>query len=752
MAEPPRLGSGALLLGLLLAGVCLLLARATLTPPKPRPASAAASVFSEERARATLRRVLETGRPHPVGSEANEAVRRRVEQELLALGLAPKLEQAVACGGRGTCARVQNILTRIEGSEPGPAVLLAAHYDSVGAGPGAADDGSGVAAVLEVARALVRGEKPKSPVLLLIDDGEESGLLGARAFVESSAVKDVGAVVNLEARGTRGPSLLFETTGEDAWLMGVIGPRLAHPVTSSLFYSVYRRMPNDTDLSVFRRRGLAGVGFAFIGGVTQYHTPLDDIEHLSAPSLQHQGDNALAAVRALSAARELSSPPQGEAVYFDLLGRTVVSWSLLWARVLGGMALALAVVAVLLLRRRAAISLRRVAASSLRLLGGFAVALLLGTLAQRGWHAVGALPAPFVAHPTPFSVACAAAATLSVAIVARLGRQGLEEWLGALFSWLLLALVLAVVMPKASFVFLVPALSGALAACIGFAREERAAAPALAVLVFAVSAFVLWFPVAFLLEDAVGFAVPGVTALVWALSLSPLAPLLMVTGKRTRTRLVVLAAAAFLAAVFVAGAMKPFSAEAPQRMSIALHVEGERSRFLVDASGGPVSEALAERLELGKELVDPSPWFGGWGPEVRAAAGPRVSLTPPDAELVASAPKGAERRIRLRLRSARGARLLSVEWPASASVKNVTIAGSVVEPWPTRSGYRVSYAGPTRTDGVILELTTGPAPLRLRIADHTLGFPRGVAAPLRPVSAQPSQLGDVTVVSRPITF
>ncbi len=182
-------------------------------------------------------------------------------------------------------------------------------------------------------------------------------------------------------------------------------------------------------------------------------------------------------------------------------------------------------------------------------------------------------------------------------------------------------------------------------------------------------------------------------------------------------------------------------------MSIALSVEPTRTRWLVDASGGPISEAFAERTKLGAELVDPSPWLGGWGPQARAAEGPSVHLPAPEVELLASAPRGALRHLRLRLRSQRGARVLSVEWPDSTQVSGVSFEGAPVTPWPTDHGRRVVFAGPS-DDGVTLELSTGAAPIELLVADHTPGFPRGLNVPARPVTAAASQHGDVTVVSQ----
>jgi hypothetical protein len=76
--------------------------------------------------------------------------------------------------------------------------------------------------------------------------------------------------------------------------------RCRAPATNSIYYTLYQRLPNDTDLTVFKRAGLAGVNFAFVGAPLRYHTPRDDLAHLDSGSLQHHGDHALAMVRALA--------------------------------------------------------------------------------------------------------------------------------------------------------------------------------------------------------------------------------------------------------------------------------------------------------------------------------------------------------------------------------------------------------------------------------------------------------------------
>src|ERR687888_1655185 len=151
--------------------------------PDPVPASAPPTAFSSARALAHVRAIAQ--RPHPIGSPANAAVRDYLVEELTALGLAPEVQKATAvncCSSSGSfdAGMPENVLARLKGTATGgKAVLVAAHYDSVPTGPGASDDGAGVAAMLETLRALRAGPPLKHDVIFLFTDGEEPGLLGA---------------------------------------------------------------------------------------------------------------------------------------------------------------------------------------------------------------------------------------------------------------------------------------------------------------------------------------------------------------------------------------------------------------------------------------------------------------------------------------------------------------------------------------------------------------------------------------------
>ena len=234
---------------------------------------------------------------HFVGSKNHKEVQNYIVDELTKLGLEVSIQTQTAINKKwvaGTTA--ENILARIKGSEKGKALLLLTHYDSnPHSALGASDAGSGVVTILEGVRAfLANGETPKNDIIILISDAEEIGLLGAQAFVDAHDwAKDVGLVLNFEARGSGGPSyMLMETNGKNSKLLNAfLEAEPNFPSANSLMYSIYKKLPNDTDLTVFREDGdINGFNFAFIDDHFDYHTAQDSYERLDRETLMHQAD------------------------------------------------------------------------------------------------------------------------------------------------------------------------------------------------------------------------------------------------------------------------------------------------------------------------------------------------------------------------------------------------------------------------------------------------------------------------------
>ena len=310
----PRSASLWTALGLtLLSGA--LIARSGSTPT-PLPASAPLTEFSAERALVHDRSIAQ--RPHPSGSEDHARVREYIIAQLRALGLDPQLQEATAVGTRYPVAgHVVNVLARLPGRVPGgKAVLIAAHYDGVWASPAAGDDGSGSSALLETLRALRAGAPLEHDVIALFSDAEESGLLGAAAFVrEHPWARDAEVILDFEARGTEGRSLMFETGTGNLDVARVL--RTLPDVTAgSLLVTVYRSLSNDTDLSELVLLGKPALNFAFVDGVERYHTAHDDIAHLDPGTLQHHGVQMLALARAFGNG-PLPRPATGDGIFFD---------------------------------------------------------------------------------------------------------------------------------------------------------------------------------------------------------------------------------------------------------------------------------------------------------------------------------------------------------------------------------------------------------------------------------------------------
>src|SRR5215211_2915222 len=256
-----------------------------LEPPEPLPASTPANEFSAERAFSDVEQIAE--RPHPVGSEANAEVRDYLVGQLEDLGLRPTVQQATSARtkeGTASIARVHNIHARIPGSAPSGHVVLVAHYDSVPRGPGAADDGAGVAAILEIARAITSSSPPRNDIDIVFTDAEEPWLLGAQAFVRDDRLDPRRSVVlNLEARGTSGPALMFQSSPDNASVIPALAS-VQRPITSSGWEACYQLLPGDTDFTVFRKTGFAGMNFAFFEGSARYHTPEDSPANLDLAS------------------------------------------------------------------------------------------------------------------------------------------------------------------------------------------------------------------------------------------------------------------------------------------------------------------------------------------------------------------------------------------------------------------------------------------------------------------------------------
>jgi hypothetical protein len=742
-----RLGRPTLLLGallLLLAGVLSLKDR-LIAPPEVRPA--AEGGFDTGRAVARLERILGGQRPHPVDSQENDAVRERLIAELRRIGLTPRVTDDVVCGCSAksrtvSCARVRNVLATI-GPAEGRHLLLVSHYDSVPAGPGAADDGIGVAVMLETAAQLAR-RPPARPVTFLFDEGEEAGLLGAHAFLRSDPLAErVDTLLNFESRGVEGPAIMFETDRPNGTAIGLYARAVERPVANSLATDFYRLIPNSTDVAVFEKGGWTTLNFAVIGNETRYHSPGDTLAALDRRSVQHMGDQALALASEIAAGGTRRS--QGSANYVDLLGRGLIVIPTPAAlAALAALALGAALVAW---RRRRGLG-RAVGAVSAAILGGTALSYLAQGAVKLGrggdyWRAY-----PIVTDLAVYvSVLLAATAALLLA-----ARGAPADRLRAAF-WLVFLVVgsaLAAAVPGAAIFFLVP---GAFAVGGMLLGRFSALAERLCGVAAALTLFLLWAPLLALMAlllrhgEAWLFA-PVAAALVlpWLIEARPLT-----AGARTKAALVPLAAATVLA--WTALALAPaYSGDRKQAFGIeyAWHAATAEGRWLIANDGAPLPAAYRPIGRFEPDAKVP------WSSRKRwvAPAPPGLAVAP-GVELLSQHRTGAGRAVSLRI-AANGAETITLRGPPQAEVRAVRAGGSE-RPMGGRDrkgketdgsdDYIVRCHGRS-CDGLRLDLLVGsPGPVEWTV----VGVSRGLSAaarPLvqaRPANAAPQYMPDSTI-------
>jgi hypothetical protein len=521
--------------------------------------------------------------PHPCGSEANARVRELLETRLTQLGLPWERRPWSWAPPDGEGPRGVNLLARLpagRGDGEGPVALFVAHYDArpgpgggpEGGTPGAGDNGAAVAAFLEALRALHQGPAPANELWFLFTDGEELGLLGAEVFAATpDALERVAVVLNFEGRGNGGPVVLFETGRDDAAWVGVYAEAVPWPQASSLGPTLYERLPNDTDFSVFKRRGLPGLNFAFIGGGSAYHRPWDRPRNLDARTLQHHGEIVLGMARALGGADlEGLAARRGQASFFTLPGNVLLHYpQAADGALLALAALVLAATIAQGLRARtlrapglvlATLSFPAFAA----LLGGSVVAI--AWLLDAGVRGVAATGEAFVQVEPRGNLQSSTWATSGVLVLATflsalLAARMRAAWLetltaGACLAWLALGTLAVATARGASHVLTVPALFASLSLYASLRARSLGSGPLSWCLIWgtAAAALLVLLPVAKLLgqvgsithQGTVHYSAP-VAALAGALFL-PALRLLVIPSPRWSVVLTGLGAVGLLVA------------------------------------------------------------------------------------------------------------------------------------------------------------------------------------------------------------
>jgi hypothetical protein len=438
--------------------------------PRPLPGTAPLVLFSAGRALEHIKAIAQ--KPHPTGSTENSKVRIYLLNTMRDLGLKP-LELSAEKGG----AKVVNLYGRLEGSVTtnNPQILLICHYDSTPNGPAASDDAAGVATCLESVRALKARGPVHNTLGILITDGEElpGVLLGAESFVQSQPdiMRDLRLVVNLEARGNRGPVLMFQTGNDNNGLIQFFSRACPFPVTASFSEEVYRRMPNDTDFTEFLKAGKRGFNFAFVGGIEYYHSPNDTPENLSLRTLQHYGDCVLPLAQHLGQASSETLEQclrPGDATFFTLWRGQLIHYGAWWARMLCWLSATVFIVVLGIGFSRSALRLRYFAAS----LGIGLVTLTASTAMGVGLLLIlKKVFKPQVDGPFVIGLPFDSGFMILLLLAAAVATIGVRNWLlrrtncaeslaGSLVLWVGLVLLSNATLPGAAYLFMWPALFG----------------------------------------------------------------------------------------------------------------------------------------------------------------------------------------------------------------------------------------------------------------------------------------------------
>src|SRR5829696_1027145 len=716
----PQLVGAAVLVVLVAVIVGAYLAR---TPPAPRPASGPADQFSAERAFGHVEQIAAT--PHPVGSAANAGVRDYLLAELRDLGLQPKVQAGTGVRGNEV-AWVENIHARIPGRASTGHVVLAAHYDSVAQAPGAADDAAGVAAFLETARALRATSPLRNDIDLVITDGEEPGLLGAQAFVTSGVIDPSRSIVlNLEAGGSSGPSMLFQSSPGNKGLIEAFA-QVQDPVGGSELAALFELLPNDTDFTVFREAGFAGLNLIFGDGHVQYHSPTDTPANLDRSSLQHHGDNLLSLAQVFGE-QQFPLPRNDEVTFFSLFG------SLVWYP--EGLTIPLALLALGLFagtlwyarRHGARLQGVAIAAATLPLLLSAAAGLGVGV-----WWALGRLRPAYQSldwgstyRPEWYEAELAVLAVTAAAawyVLVRRRLSSVETMLG-LLAWLVgSAVAAAVLSPEVAYLAIWPAIVGSagLAAGLRLSRGDLRWAAVGGTTAALVAGALWWLNCT---PDLSLAAAPMTMVALLAATAMPAAELLLPRRLAAVPAIGVLLALLLLAIGFRVDVL---DAEHPGQTSLAYAIDANQGTATW-LSADPVLPPWTQQYitQQRSEVGDQFP-----GPLARARhAGPAPAwpVPPPEVTVTRAEQQGDNRVVQLHI-TAGGARRLDVAaitagHHITATADDLAVEGAPPKPQTGRWNWAFIFEAVPPT-GIDVTLTIqGAGPLPLRVLAYHDGLP-----------------------------
>ena len=535
----------------LAAALAIIAAVSLFLLPAPKSADSDPTTFSADRAKQLIDTFADE--PHSVlHTEAHARSRDEIVTMFKDLGHQPEIHSdpmplseathtsQYSEAGLDALARLntENIVVRVPGKTD-DTMMLTAHYDSAvdfektadgrwdpkpGVSSGASDDGYGVATIIETLRAIkADGRTPERSLLIVITDAEELNLLGAmnEMLHHRTDYDNVDLIVNIEARGTSGPAVMFETSDTNAAATEFFLKNAPRPFATSLMPAVYRMMPNGTDLSIYLKEGFTGLNFASIGNSENYHTASDSPAYSDLTSLQHYGDQVLGLTRAWSFDQDTPQLTDGQdRVFFPVFSGFTVHYPATAGVILGVVAIALAAAATV--RQARKVRWSRVAGTAWGLTWRVAVSAGAAFLFQSGANSFGLFTSlednTWVYRTVLYLVPTLLAAALITRFLLKRRRDGLsrEASMATLLMFAVSSVLFMILLPGAAYPFVLTTVALALTGLVPASLRPIAAAVAC----FAVT--VLFTPISWMVAEALTASLVAVPIVLTASAVAPL--------------------------------------------------------------------------------------------------------------------------------------------------------------------------------------------------------------------------------------
>ena len=663
----------------------------SLLPPQAKSIDSPPEVFSAERAYETLKDLLQENKPHPVGSDLNKVIKYRLIEELEKLDMQYEVQKTWACASRyAGCAEVENLIGIIPGKTKAPYLVLMAHYDSVPMAPGAGDDGAGVVAILEAARVLQLEAPFDHPIMILLTDAEESGLIGAEAFFNQHPLaKEVGAVLNIEGSGTAGGSMVFRTSDKNELLIKSLSHDHDHAYGFSLANEIFKRMPNDTDFSVAMRANIPGMDFAFVGERNHYHTPNDNVENLDIRTIQHHGENILSASRDL-----LSKDWNNFGDKYVYLGGTYGFWSQ-WKSSNSLIALLLSTLVLITAFIRSKIKLQRLTMGFILSPVTLATTIFSGFL---GFYLLSIFSGNVISWPGidwPYRLLLIGSTSIGLLAGCAISRKFLQELeliYGSWFFWTLLTFIVTLFLPDAANLFILPLVFGSLILLISnYVKEQYKLTFLLLTLVVALPSTL---GLIFSLEQSQGYKLVLAVLPFAGLYAILISPFLFSINMKTTFSIV---GGATLLAIASGSMLNLYTEMRPQHVNIHFYENLDSKKSFIHLSGNyknvaaadpePLTEPLASYVDVAdtKAIASYAPeyQFRYWADSTSSEwIGPSIEVKEKIKDLNS---------ITVRLKSNRDASRLILLLPESSKLQSFNIGSQEIKVSPSNRGAFKGY-------------------------------------------------------------